>query len=162
MSGAVFPACFLLPFLSLFAAQNDGTQMPGKPEPALVAAQTLVDAGKLDEAAGAVRRYIEQNESSADGHYLLGYILFRQTNPKASLEEYRKGAMYRAPSALDFEVMGCDYFLLEDYTAADEWLTKSVELNPKEERARYYLGRTKYNEKRFDDAVREFTECLKL
>ncbi len=136
--------------------------MPGKPEPALVAAQALVDSGKLDEAAGAVRRYVEQNESSADGHYLLGYILFRQTNPKASLEEYKKGAMYRAPSALDFEVMGCDYFLLEDYTAADEWLTKSVGLNPKEERARYYLGRTKYNEKRFDDAVREFTECLKL
>ena len=58
--------------------------------------------------------------------------------------------------------MGCDYFLLEDYAAADQWLTKSLELDPRDGQARYYLGRTKYNEKRFDEAVRAFTECLKL
>jgi len=156
MSGVVFPACFLFPLLSLLAVQS------AVPEAALVQAQSLLDSGKLQDAESAVRRYLEKNEGSADGHYLLGYILFRQTNPKASLEEYTKGARYRPPSQLDFEVMGCDYFLLEDYAAADQWLTKSVELDPRDARARYYLGRTKYNEKRFDEAVRAFTECLKL
>jgi tetratricopeptide (TPR) repeat protein len=172
MSGVVLPACFLFLLSSLFAAQRAGPETPppassyaghpNQPEPALVEAQSHLDSGKLQDAEGAVRQYLEKNENSADGHYLLGYILFREANSKASLEEYRKGAPYRAPSALDLEVMGCDYFLLEDYVAADQCLTKSVELDPGDARARYYLGRTKYNEKRFDEAVRAFTECLKL
>lgn len=156
MSGVVFPACFLFPLLSLLAAQSS------VPEPALVEAQSLIDSGKLRDAEGAVRQYLEKNDTSADGHYLLGYILFREDNPKASLDEYKKSSAYRTPSALDFAVMGCDYFLLEDYTAADQWLTKSVEMDPRDARAQYYLGRAKYNEKRFDEAVRAFTECLKL
>ncbi len=162
MSGAVLPACFLLSLFSLIAAQSAAPEPQRQTEPALAEAQSLLGAGKLQDAEGAVRRYLEKNENSADVHYLLGYILFRQANPKASLEEYRKGAFHRAPSALDCEVMGCDYFLLEDYAAADRWLTESVELEPRNAGAHYYLGRTKYNEKRFDEALRAFTECLKL
>jgi tetratricopeptide (TPR) repeat protein len=162
MSGVVFPGCFLFPLFALLAAQTAGQAPQQRPGPALVEAQSLVDSGKLQGAEGAVRRYLEKNENSADAHYLLGYILFLQANPKSSLEEYTKGARYRAPGALDFEVMGCDYFLLEDYPAADQWLTRSVEMDSGDSRARFYLGRTKYNEKRFDEAVRAFTECLKL
>ena len=135
---------------------------PANPEVLLVEAQSFVDAGNLSEAENTVRRYLADHANSADGHYLFGYILFRQANAKASLEEYRQGALYRTPAALDLEVMGCDYFLLEDYAAADQWLTKSVELDPRDAQARYYLGRTKYNEKRFDEAVHAFTECLTL
>ena len=128
----------------------------------LVEAQALLDQGKLQQAETVVRGYLETQKDSADAHYLLGYILFREQNPKSSLEQYTAGMRYREPSALDLEVIGCDYFLMEDYAAADRWLTKSVERNPGGAAAQYFLGRTKYNEKRFDEAVRAFTECLKL
>jgi tetratricopeptide (TPR) repeat protein len=131
-------------------------------EPALLEAQRLADRGKLSDAESAVRRYLETYASSADGHYLLSYILFREQNPKASIAEYAEAARYRAPSALHLEVLGCDYLLLEDYSAADRWLTKSVGINPDNAAAQYFLGRAKYNEKRFDEAVRAFTKCLKL
>jgi len=124
--------------------------------------QSLVDVGKLIDAESAARRYLETHQSSADAHYLLGYILFRQGNPKPSLAEYTEGARYRAPSALDLAVMGSNYFLMEDYAAADRWLTKSVELAPNDANAGYYLGRAKYNQKRFAEAVRIFKECLDL
>jgi len=132
------------------------------PEPALLEVQSLVDAGKLNDAESAARRYLETNQSSADGHYLLGYILFREGNPKPSLAEYTEGARYRAPNALDLEVIGSNYFLLEDYTAADQWLAKSVELAPRDAHAKYSLGRARYNLKRFADAARIFNECLDL
>jgi len=121
-----------------------------------------VDAGKLNDAESAARRYLETHPSSPDAHYMLGYILFREGNPKPSLAEYTEGARYRAPSALDLEVIGSDYFLLEDYAAADRWLTKSVELAPRDAHAKYYLGRAKYNLKRFTEAARIFSECLEL
>jgi tetratricopeptide (TPR) repeat protein len=132
------------------------------PEPALLEVQALVDAGNLSDAESAARRYLETSRSSADAHYLLGYILFREGNPKPSLAEYTEGARFRAPSALDMEVIGSNYFLLEDYAAADLWLTKSVELAPGDAHAKFYLGRAKYNQKRFADAARIFAECLEL
>ncbi len=154
-----FIAGLLLPSALLFA-QTPPDAPATAPEPALLEVQSLVDAGKLSDAEGAARRYLETHQSSADTHYLLGYILFREGNPKPSLAEYKEGARYRAPSALDLDVIGGDYFLMEDYAAADQWLTRSVQLDPSDAHARYYLGRAKYNQKRFVDAVRIFQECL--
>lgn len=157
MFRAVLLAVLLLRVVVL-SGQTSGTE----PEPALVEIQSLLDQGKLSDAESAAHRYLEIHNSSAEAHYLLGYILFKLQNPKSSLAEYTEAARYRAPSALDLEVIGCDYFLMEEYAAADEWLTKSVELDPHDAQAQYYLGRAKYNEKRFAEAVRAFTECLKL
>ena len=131
-------------------------------EVALSEIQSLVDSGKFSDAEGAARQYLDTHKTSADAHYLLGYILFKEDNPKPSLAEYAEGAHYRVPSALDLEVIGCDYFLMEDYAAADKWLTRSLELERKNALALYFLGRTKYNQKHFEDAVHLFTECLEL
>jgi len=128
----------------------------------LTGAQALLDQGKLREAEAAARGYVEANRDSADAHYLLAYILFKEQKPKESIEEYTAGGKYRAPGALEAKVIGCDYFLLEDYSTADQWLTKSVEMNPRDPITRYFLGRTKYNERHFVEAARNFEECLKL
>ena len=45
------------------------------------------------------------HQDSADAHYLLGYIFFKEANPKLSLTEYTVAARYREPSALDLEVI---------------------------------------------------------
>src|ERR1700731_3495853 len=111
-----------------------------QPKPELFEVQSLLDAGKLSDAEIANRRYLDTHATSADAHYLLGYILFREGKPKSSLAEYTEGARYRAPRALDLEVVGCDYFLLEDYAAAGKWLTKALELDPTDALARFYLG----------------------
>lgn len=131
-------------------------------QPALAEARTLVESGKLDDAEAAARGYLATKPASADGHFLLGYILFKKQQAKASLEEYAEGARFRTPSAYDLEAVAGDYVLLHDYADADKWFTKSVEWNPRNLQALYYLGRTKYNENRFEEAVNVFLECLKL
>src|SRR5579864_7370056 len=83
-------------------------------------AQALLDQGKLNHAENLVRDYLGSHAASAYGHYLLGYVLFKEQNLKGSLEQYTDAARYRAPRALDLEVIGCDYLLLEDYAAADQ------------------------------------------
>ena len=128
----------------------------------LAQAQALADQGKLTDAERAVRHYLEANRESADAHYLLGYILFREQNPKASLAEYTAGSTNRPPGALDLKVIGCDYFLLEDYGNADKWLSESAKKNPRDAITQYFLGRAKYNEKHFEEAVSAFQESLRL
>jgi len=108
------------------------------------------------------RGYLGIHKSSADGHYLLGYILFKKQDPKSSLAEYTEAARYRTPTAAELEAVAGDYVLLKDYPDADKWFTKAVEWNPKDSLGWYYLGRTKYNENRFEEAVSAFEQCLKL
>jgi len=158
LRAASVAALCLLPFR--LAAQ--APTPPGQPDPALLEVQSLVDAGKLSEAESADRRYLETNAASSDAHYLLAYILFREAKAKLSLAEYTEAARYRPPTALDMQAIGNDYFMLEDYEAADRSFTRAVELDPGDGLARFYLGRAKYNEKHFEEAVLAFTECLKL
>jgi tetratricopeptide (TPR) repeat protein len=131
-------------------------------DPHITAARSLLDKGMLPEAENAIRQYLKDHADSADAHYLLGYVLFRQTKAAASLAEYTEGAKYRKPSALDLQVVGSDYVVLGDFPDADKWFTKSVQWNPNSVLGWYYLGRTKYNENRFEEAVAAFQQCLKL
>src|SRR5207248_2490025 len=91
----------------------------------------------------------------------LGLILFKAVKAKESLAEYTEGAKYRDPSPYDLEIVALDYILMSDYMDADKWLSKSLDRNPYNPEGWYYLGRTKYNENRFGEAIHAFEECLK-
>ncbi len=130
------------------------------PDDPLSEARALVESGQLSEAERMTRSYLGLHKNSADGHYLLGYILFKKVDAKGSLAEYTEGARYRRPTAHDLEVVGADYIVLHDYADADKWFTQAVDWDPNNWQALYYLGRTKYNENRFDEAAKIFTRCL--
>ena len=167
-----------------------GLEAPAQQPSTLAKAKSLLDEGKLNEAELAVRQYLVQYPNSGDAHFLLGYVLFRliqaqalsaagldaaspygadvsdtkfrDAKAKESLAAYTAGAKYRSPSALDLKIVALDYVLLQNYTDADKWLTKSLEWNPRDAEGWYYLGRTKYNENRFEEAINAFEQCLKL
>ena len=152
----------------------------------LAEAKSLVQQGKLNEAERTVRQSLQHQPQSADAHFLLGYILFREiqagVEPQAeeypnlpeselklrkekaseSLAQFTEGAKYHDPSAFDLKIVALDYVLLGAYTDADKWLTKSLQWNPKDSQGWYYLGRTKYNENRFEEAAGAFKKCLEL
>jgi tetratricopeptide (TPR) repeat protein len=161
-------------------------------DPSLSQAKALLEKGQATEAERAVRNYLKDHPDSAEAHFLLGYVLFskiravaqkdpqahrddyqpssqphansnfEETTAKSSLAEFTEGARHRTPSAFDLKIVALDYIVLNDYADADKWLTRSVQANPQDEQAWYYLGRTKYNENRFDEAIQAFEKCLKF
>lgn len=131
-------------------------------DPILLHAKSLFEKGSVADAELATRSYLQSHSSSADGHFLLGLILFKEVKAKDSLAEYTAGAHYGDPSAYELEVVGLDYVLLSDYMDADKWLSKSVQIDSHNWESWYYLGRTKYNENRFEEAVRAFEKVLDL
>jgi tetratricopeptide (TPR) repeat protein len=178
------------PSASLHAARQIPAPDSAQPDAPLAAARTLLDQGQASEAGHMVRQYLETHPDSADGHFLLGYILFREIQTEATLEtttesvkdivvrpsdgktrdekakdslaEFTAGAKFHAPNAFDLKIVALDYVLLGDYGDADKWLTRSVEWNPQDADAWYYLGRARYNENKFADAISAFQKCLKL
>ena len=158
------------------------------PDSKLSEAQALMDKGQLNDAEAAVRQVLKAAPDSASAHFLLGYILYREIqaqakqidpnpnavyalprksllelrdrNAKESLAEFTTGARYRTPSAFDLKIVAMDYILLGDFIDADKWLTRSLQGNPTDSDGWYQLGRTKYNENRFTEAIDAFKKCL--
>jgi tetratricopeptide (TPR) repeat protein len=181
--------CLLLPSAGndAFAAQSIKTVQTPPPasahdasvDPALAEASSRLQQGKPTEADSLLRSYLSQHPDSADAHFLLGHALFRQIQEgawsgresnapsreekaKASLAEFNAGATYRTPGASDLKIVALDYVLLRDFSDADKWLTRMLERTPNDSEGWYYLGRTKYNENRFEEAVHAFQQSLKL
>lgn len=185
------------PQASAGSALAENAAKPGEPltsDPALAPARSLLQQGMLNEAEAATRNHLHAHADSADAHFLLGFILFREiqgkwlaagktdgeasryksgdlsgslvayrdAKVKESLAEFTAGAKYHAPSAFDLKIVALDYLLLKDYVDADHWLTRSVRLDPRDAQAWFYLGRTKYSESRFPEAIEAFAQCLKL
>ena len=127
---------------------------------AAVAASGSADS--LSKAEAQVRSYMAGHPGSADAHFLLGYILFREKHAKESLAEYTAGAAIRRPKADDLKVVASDYVLLADLEDADKWLSEVTAENPEDANAWYLLGRTKFNEGYYDKAVPCFERALTL
>jgi tetratricopeptide (TPR) repeat protein len=151
--------------LGAWLALAVSTQQPGQiaaSDSTLDQARQLLQSGNLGGAEKAARLYVASHPNSSDGHYVLGRILFLEKKAAESLAEFTAGAKYRPPTVEDLKVVASDYVVLGDYTDADKWFTKVVEWAPDDAQGWYYLGRTKYNENRFEEAVSAFKRCLQL
>jgi len=135
---------------------------PDAQDPLLLRARQAAEEGSFANGDATVREFLRRQPSSADAHYLLGYILYRELRAKESLGEYTIAAQHRKPTALELEIVALDYVLLGDFMDADRWLTKSLSWEPANALGWYYLGRAKYNENRFAEAIDAFNSCLKL
>ena len=187
---ALFPSILLL---LVFSPCNQAQTAPSGPEGVRLAdARSLLNKGLVSDAERVARAFLQEHQDSAEAHFFLGYILFKEIQSdaernastlrddyqqssrppassafqdavaKASLAEFTEGAKYHSPSAFDLKIVALDYVLLGDYADADKWLTRSLAWNPQDSEGWYYLGRTKYNENRFAEAVSAFEQCLKL
>lgn len=180
------------PAIATTRAQNTASEgsKEGPSDGRLQAAKRLLREEKIGRAESTVRGYLAEHQESAEAHFLLGLILFRkiqatglesmsaagssdpatlpvdgkfrEENAKASLAEFTEGAKYRKPTAADLKIVALDYVLLGDYADASKWLAVAVEWDPKDAEGWYYLGRSKYSENRFEEAVRAFMRCLEL
>jgi len=125
-------------------------------------AERDVRAGKFADAEATLRLYLQHDEASSQARYLLAYALMRQGKAKESLAEYTRAAALRKPTAEELRGVAQAYVLIEDYTDADKWLKLSLQMDPKNADTWYNLGRLRYTQNRFAEAVECFQRVLAL
>ena len=133
---------------------------PVKTDALLYRAKALVNLEQFDDAAAALQSYAQANPSSDDAFYLLGYVHFRQHQPRESLATFARAAKIRPPQASDLKIAALDYVLLNDYDDAARYLEQSLTMNPADDEARYHLGRVRYQQNKFDLAIAAFRLVL--
>jgi tetratricopeptide (TPR) repeat protein len=128
----------------------------------LPVAQADVARGDFKAAESILRQYTLDDPKSADAGFLLGYVLLRLDRPKESLAEYTRAAALRTPTADDLKNVAEDYVLLNDLTEADQRMLQATKMDEKDPGIWYGLGRIRYSEQRFRDAVVCFQKTLAL
>lgn len=128
----------------------------------LAEARAEIDARQFSQSEKTLRTYLLANPADPDVHFLLGFVLFRERKPTDSLAEFTAGAKYREPSADDFKVVASDYVLLSDLADADKWFSRAVAEKPDDSEGWYLLGRTKFNENIYAEAIADFGHVLTL
>ncbi len=139
-----------------------GAQTPANSPRLLSDARSMMTAGNFKGAEDALRTYLLMDSRSGDARYLLAYALLRQNKPKDSLEEYTRAAAVQTPTAEELREVGQDYVLLDDTTDAEKWILRSLEMSPADPEGWYSLGRLRYTEQRFGDALECFNRAIAL
>jgi Flp pilus assembly protein TadD len=159
-----FVSAFVLLLAAAACAPHAHSQQSAnsKPDAPLAQARTLAVAGKLGQSEAILRPFIQQNPSSADARFLLGYVLFREDKARESLAEFTAGARTRRPGPDEFTIVASDYVLLGDYTDAAKWFAEVTKEKPDDPEAWYLLGRAQYNNQQFANAIASFQHALTL
>ncbi|HET9792692.1 MAG TPA: tetratricopeptide repeat protein [Candidatus Angelobacter sp.] len=142
--------------------KQESVYTAAKSDPEAEVIGSEIQHGRYASAESDARASLRRHPDSSVMHNLLGYVLYRENKPKESLGEYTAGARYGKPGANDLAVAAMDYILLADYPDADKWLTVATEWEPGNALYWYYLGRTKYQENRFQEAITAFHRTLAL
>jgi tetratricopeptide (TPR) repeat protein len=135
---------------------------PGTTDSLIYEARALIHLQEFIRAEMVLRGYIRSHRDSSDALYLLGFVLHRRNRPRESLETYTHAATITAPTSDDLKIVGLNYVLLDDYTDAIKWLKRSVELQPTNKDAWYYLGRAYYSKAQLPEARTAFEKVLEL
>ncbi|GAC1659579.1 MAG: hypothetical protein NVS9B15_22390 [Acidobacteriaceae bacterium] len=128
----------------------------------LRAAKAWVNAHEYKAAESDLDLYLKSHPESDDAQYLMAFVYFRENRPKESLAQATRAAALRDPSADDLKIVALDYSLLGDLASADKYLQLAIGKDPRNREALYHLGRIRYIENHFSDAIGFFSRVLAI
>jgi Flp pilus assembly protein TadD len=145
-------------------AQQIGALTPSPPAQAspLAAAQQLIHDGKFEQARAMLGPLIAADTKAAEPRYLLAYVLLREDKPGDSLKAYTEAAALRTPTAVELRNVALDYVLLKGLPEADHWMSRSLAMDGNDAETWYAMGRLRYTEGRYGDALTCFQKTLAL
>lgn len=84
---------------------------------------------KLDDAINALKKALEIDPTNSTALCLLGGMLNDQNSPQA-VQYYQKSIEYNKSCYLAYRGLGNYYLKVKDYSNAEKYYTKAIEINP--------------------------------
>jgi tetratricopeptide (TPR) repeat protein len=142
------------------------TKSPDNPltfvDPLLQKARAEIREKDYKSAATNLEHYVTIHRKSDDALYLLSFVYFRLYRPKDSLNAATQAAAIKPPKADDLKIVSLDYSLLGDYESAAKYLEIAKTMEPHNIEVLYYLGRVRYQQNHFSDAIAAFRAVLSI
>ena len=140
------------------AAANRAAFIAGAGRILLLRAWQAAEEGSFASAEAAVRNISPSTQLRRTHITSWGHLLPRSSCERILERVHLRRETSKAHSDGAEEIVALDYVLLGAFIDADRWLTKSLSWEPANALGWYYLGRARYNENRFAEAI----DALKL
>jgi tetratricopeptide (TPR) repeat protein len=137
-------------------------KQPAATDALLQAAKARIHQQDYKSAETDLTHFLASHPRSDDALYLLSFVYFREGFAKQSLQAATRAAAIRRPTADDLKIVGLDYSLLGDFDDAAKYLEMAREMDPRNAEILYFLGRVRYQQNRFDDAISAFRAVLSI
>jgi tetratricopeptide (TPR) repeat protein len=137
-------------------------KQPSATDALLQAAKARIHQQDYKSAETDLTRFLASHPRSDDALYLLSFVYFREGFAKQSLQAATRAAAIRRPIADDLKIVALDYSLLGDFDDAAKYLEMAREMDPRDAEILYFLGRVRYQQNRFDDAILGFRAVLSI
>jgi tetratricopeptide (TPR) repeat protein len=154
--------CAILLGLVMLAASVAPCAAASIDDAALSQAQSLAAAGQWTDAELALRRHLATQPESSDGHALLGFVLFKLKRPKDSMAEYVETAKLRDLTASELKMFALSCAELRLFPDAEKWITRSLEMDPRDAKAWEARGHLRFEQQHYADAIEDFERSLEL
>jgi Tfp pilus assembly protein PilF len=125
-------------------------------------AHKLLDASRWEEAAALVRTYLQKHPDSSDAHSLLGLILYRSRQPRASMAEYVRASELGDLTAFDLRIFAMDCAAIPDFPEAEKWMLRSLAIDDRDAATWEALGHVRFAAQHYEQAIEALEHSLQL
>lgn len=153
-------ACWLGAVLLLGGACGAAAQTKAPDD--LARARALLGTPRWHEADALAKQYVAEHPDSADGHALLGLVLYREHQPRASMAEILKASELAELTAFDLRIFALDCAAIPDLPEAERWLLRSIEKDDKDAGTWEALGHVRFAQQKYKDAIEALNRALEL
>ncbi|HVZ82149.1 MAG TPA: tetratricopeptide repeat protein [Terracidiphilus sp.] len=125
-------------------------------------ARRLLDTAQWRDAEGLVKTYLDTHSESADGHALMGLILYREHQPRASMAEYLRASESADLTAFDLRIFALDCAAIPDLPEAERWLERSLQKDERDPATWEALGHVRFAAQKYEGAIDALHHALQL
>ena len=142
----------------LEALKEDSTRVDSQYGLARLHAET----GHWEKAEKELYLFLSARPRSADGFYLLGYVLYRRGQFPGSAAALQEALQIKNDYAGAHKMLGLSYYQLNKLDLAErEWITATRQA-PQMTEAHYFLGRLYYTLNRLNEALQAFEAAIRV
>jgi Flp pilus assembly protein TadD len=126
----------------------------------LATAIAALEAGRLEEAAGALAEIVRQKPDDADANYYLGLARFRQERPREAIPPLERATRLSPSKPASWKLLGLVFLGLGELQRASVVLEKACGLDARDEDSCYLFARSLFLLARYEEAVKPFEKAL--
>ena len=127
----------------------------------LATAVAALEAGRLDEAAGALAEIVRRKPDDPDANYYLGLARFRQSRPQEAISSLEQATRLSPSKPAAWKLSGLVFLGAGELQRASVVLERACGLDAGDEDSCYLFGRSLFLVGRYEEAVKPFEQALR-
>ncbi|MBM3284516.1 MAG: tetratricopeptide repeat protein [Candidatus Aminicenantes bacterium] len=119
-------------------------------------------SGKADEAIQIIKTIIAEDPDISDAYFALGNIYFKQRNFEEAIAAFEQALERKPDDSFCVINIANSYQMMGQPAEAERFVIDYLKKGFSDSQLYYLLGTLNYNQKKYDEAIKYYSECLSL